>query len=824
VIDELLAEGVKRHQAGRLTEAESYYRRLLSAQPDHADALHLLGILAYQRGQPATSAELINQAINLNEHNASYFCSLGNALQAMKRFAEALAGYDKALALNSGYALALYNRGNVLLEMNRFGEALASYEKALELKPDYVEALGNRGLALQMLERFEEALTSYDRALALNPGYVEALCNRGNTFQKLERFEQALASYDEVLALKPDFAQGLYNRGSALQGLMRFEEALASYDGALTLNPNWVEALCNRGNTLQKLERFEEALASYEKVLALKPGFADAFYNCGIVLQELNRLDEALASYGKALAIEPGSAVARLNRGNMLMRLGRLGEALASYEQALVLKPGYPEALHNRGNVLLELNRIDEALASYEQAPDYIDAFGGAIWCINRLCDWRRKESVAAEVNAHIRDRRSIISPFTFLGYSSDLALQQQCAVNFAAGRLPRVLRPLSGAAARRPGKVRIAYLSADFRSHAMAHLTAELFERHDRSRFEVIALSYGVDDGSNMRKRLTSAFDRFADVRGMSDKSAALMLHNLGADIAIDLMGHTRDSRPGILAYRPAPVQASYLGYPGTMGASFIDYIIADETVVPFEHQPFYTEKIVQLPGCYQVNDSRRIISDRTPTRREAGLPEDGFVFCCFNQNWKITSEVFDVWMRLLHALDGSVLWLLQDNEGAERNLRDAAKARGIDPARLVFAGRLPSGGHLARHRLANLFLDTLPYNAHSTASDALWAGLPVVTRIGEAFAGRVAASLLKAIGLPELVTQDLAAYEALAFRLASDAKLLETYRNRLGQNRLTHPLFDTDRFRRQLEEAYLKMLEISLKGEQPEHFKLGD
>ena len=257
-------------------------------------------------------------------------------------------------------------------------------------------------------------------------------------------------------------------------------------------------------------------------------------------------------------------------------------------------------------------------------------------------------------------------------------------------------------------------------------------------------------------------------------------------------------------------------------MGARFIDYIIADETVAPFEHQPFYTEKIVQLPGCYQVNDSKRIISDNTPSRREAGLPDGGFVFCCFNQNWKITSEVFDVWMRLLEKLDGSVLWLLHDNEGAERNLRGAAKMRGIDPARLVFAGRLSSGEHLARHRVANLFLDTLPYNAHTTASDALWAGLPVVTQIGDAFAGRVAASLLKAIGLPELLTQDLATYEALAFQLASDAKLLEGYRSRLGENRLTHPLFDTDRFRRRLEEAYLQMLEIWLRGEQPKHFKL--
>jgi protein O-GlcNAc transferase len=367
---------------------------------------------------------------------------------------------------------------------------------------------------------------------------------------------------------------------------------------------------------------------------------------------------------------------------------------------------------------------------------------------------------------------------------------------------------------------VRIAYLSADFHRHATAYLMAELFERHDRSRFEIIGVSFGVDDKSEMRKRLVAAFDQFYDVRRKSDEEVAKLLHDRQVDIAIDLKGYTTDSRPGFLAYRPTPIQASYLGFPGTMGAEFIDYIIADETVVPFEHQPFYAEKIVHLPDCYQVNDTKRKIAERMPTRQEVELPEEGCVFCCFNNNWKITPEVFGVWMRLLHAVEGSVLWLLGDNESAERNLRKEAQARGIDPARLVFAGRLPLEDHLARHRLADLFLDTLPYNAHTTASDALWVGLPVVTRLGESFAGRVAASLLNAIGLPELVTHSIEDYEALALRLAKDPSLLEGYRNRLATNRLTHPLFDTDRFRRHIEAAYLQMWEIWQRGEQPRSF----
>jgi predicted O-linked N-acetylglucosamine transferase (SPINDLY family) len=371
-----------------------------------------------------------------------------------------------------------------------------------------------------------------------------------------------------------------------------------------------------------------------------------------------------------------------------------------------------------------------------------------------------------------------------------------------------------------RNNKVRVAYLSADFHQHATAYLMAELFELHDRSRFEIIGVSYGIDDKSEMRKRLVAAFDQFHDVLRKSDEEVAKLLHDLRIDIAIDLKGYTQDFRFGILAYRPAPIQASYLGFPGTIGAEFIDYIIADKTVAPFEHQVFYTEKIVHLPDCYQVNDTKRRIAERTPTRQETGLPDNGFVFCCFNNNWKITPDIFRVWMRLLHVVEGSVLWLLGDNKSAERNLRMEAQACGIDPARLVFASRLPLEGHLARYRVADLFLDTLPVNAHTTASDALWAGLPVVTRLGESFAGRVAASLLNAVGLSELVTHSIEDYEALALRLAKDPSLLEGYRNQLAKNRLTHPLFDTDRFRRHIEASYLQMWEIWQRGEQPRSF----
>jgi predicted O-linked N-acetylglucosamine transferase (SPINDLY family) len=721
------------------------------------------------------------------------------------------------LASAFSQALALHQAG-------RLAEAEKIYGQILKVHPKHFDSLHLVGVIYLQRGNHVESVRQIDLALKINPKAAYAHNNRGLALQKLKRLDEAMASYDKAIAYKSDYAEAFYNRGNTLKELQRLDDALASYDKAIVLKPDYVDAFNSRFNVLRELKRLDEALASYDKAIVLKPDYVDAFNNRGIALQELKRFDEALASYDKALALKPDYAEAFNNRGIALQELKRFDEALASYDKALALKPDYAEAFTNRGIALQELQRFDEALASYDRAlaakADHAHAFSGAAFCVIRLCDWDRRMWFARELGLHISGKKSIISPFLLLAYSDKPALQLQCARSYSDDQVPLVPRPFWTGATWRHDKLRIAYLSADFHRHATAYLITELFERHDRSRFQVIGVSFGVDDKSDMRRRLVVAFDRFYDVRRKDDEEVAKLLHDLQVDIAIDLKGYTQNSRPGILAYRPTPIQASYLGFPGTMGAEFMDYIIADETVVPFEHQPFYAEKIVHLPDCYQVNDTKRNIAVRTPTRQEAGLPEKGYVFCCFNNNWKITPEVFRVWIRLLHAVEGSVLWLFRENESAERNLRKEAQARGIDPVRLVFADRLPLEDHLARHRLADLFLDTLPYNAHTTASDALWVGLPVLTCMGNAFAGRVAASLLNAIGLPELVTHSIEDYEALALRLAKDPSLLEGYRNRLATNRLTHPLFDIDRFLQHIEAAYLKMWGIWQRGEQPRSF----
>ena len=810
-------------QQGKLTEAEKSVQTILQRQPTNFEALHLHGLIALQTGRIDRSLGLIAKAIKVNPNVPTAHCNLAIGFQRLGRHRDAVASYAKAIALKPDFAEAYNDRGNALRHLRRFDEALADCDRAIALKPDFAEAHDDRGTILQELGRSDEALASHDRAIALQPGFPEAHTNRGNALRALKRFDEALISHDKAIALRPDFAQAHVNRGNMLRDLNRPDEALASYDKAIGLRPGLAEAYVNRGSALRDLKRLDEALASYDKAIALRPDYAEAYSNRGKVLWDLRRLDEALANCDRAIALKPDYADAYNNRGNTLRDLGRPDEALASYDKAIALQPNYALAHSNRAGALADLKRYDEVVAGYAAAlaiePDLTTARKGIGMGAQLICDWTLTAKLAGE---SADDCLQNFTPFALLAQCDDPAVHLRSATYDILERIPISPQPLSSATTWRHDKVRIAYVSADFRDHAVAHLIAGLIESHDRSCFEVIGISLGADDRSTVRRRLAKAFDQFHSVRSESNLAVATLMHELEIDIAVDLLGHTRDSRPEILAHRPAPIQVNYLGYPGTTGASFIDYLIADPIVLPFDQQPFYTERIVHLPECYQVNDSKRMISEHTPSRIDAGLPEHGFVFCSFNNNFKINAPVFDIWMRLLRSVDGSVLWLLRDNAPAERNLRGAAAARGVDPARLMFADRLPVDQHLARHRLADLFLDTLPYNAHTTASDALWTGLPVVTCQGRAFAGRVAASLLNAVGLPDLVTGDLQAYEALALRLASDPALLSSLRDRLARNRLTHPLFDTDRARRHIEVAYTTMLELSRNGESPRNFSI--
>jgi protein O-GlcNAc transferase len=716
----------------------------------------------------------------------------------------------------------LYHLGLIRAQQNRLEEAVALFRRAIDQDPTSADALVNLAVAFEMLERPEQALAHAGKAITVRPDRAEAYFAAGNALKALGRIEEAVGRYEKAIALDPRYAEGYYNLGNALSALERHRQAIEQFDKALAIRPQYVKALNNRGIALQALRRPDEALKDFSKALAIRPNDVDALTNHGNALIALKRYAEGLDGLAKVLALEPDHAEAWHGRGNALQELKRYPEAIASFDRALAIKPDHADALNNRGYALLELKRPAEALASFEQALAIDPAhhsLSGAARCSAEICDWVRTATLSGELIARVASGKPI-DTFTFLGYCDDPGLLLQCARQAVQDLVPVTPPAVWSGKTSRDRKIRVAYLSADFKMHPTAYLAAELFELHDRSRFEILGVSFSRDDGSDIRARLLKGFDQFHDVQAKSDREVTTLLSERQVDIAVDLSGFTKDSRPRILSSRPALIQVNYLVFPATMGAGYMDYILADPIVLPFDQQPFFTERIVHLPDCYQVNDSKRAISAQTPTREQAGLPVQGFIFCCFNKNYKIKPPIFDVWMRLLRSVEGSVLWLLRDNQRAEENLRKEAAARGIDPARLVFADRTRLEDHLARHRLADLFLDTLPYNAHTTASDALWAGLPLVTCPGRSFVGRVAASLLHAAGLPELVTNNPEEYEALALRLATEPALLAGFRDRLQQNRLTCPLFDTDRFRRHIEAAYETMWEIWQRGESPRSF----
>jgi len=635
-----------------------------------------------------------------------------------------------------------------------------------------IDQLYGAALAAQKAGREAEAERLYLQILE-QASPPEVLVNLGNLLARQGRRDEALPLYDRAMAARPDFLEALFNRAGLLLELKRPEEALENYERVVALRPDLFIAWNNRGSALRALQRPEEALASFERAAALNPSHINALTNRAMALWDLRRLQDALAAADQALAVQPRHGEALYTRANILRDLGRMAEALANYEQVLALQPAHPHALN------------------------------GAAQAALTLCDWGKVEALTPQLKQNAATGPAVIQPFVLLGYDDDPALQRRCAENYVRRTVaPRA--PLAGKHYSHD-RIRLAYLSADFHQHPTAQLLAELFERHDRTRFEVTAVSFGPDDGSPMRARLKRAFDHFEDVPGKSDAEVAGWLKAREIDIAVDLNGHTHGARTGIFAHRPAPVQVNYLVYPGTMGAPFIDTILADRIVLPLDQQPFFSEKIIHLPDCYQANDATRVLLP-APARAQAGLPAEGFVFCSLNNGWKITRPVFDIWMRLLAQTEGSVLWLL-DGPHAD-NLRREASARGIAPSRLVFAPKLAPDQHLARHQLADLFLDTLPYGAHTSCSDALWAGLPVITCYGKAFPGRVAASLLKAIDLPELVTTRLGDYEAKALELAKNPALLTATKQKLLRNRRATPLYDSERFRQAIEAAYEKML----------------
>ncbi len=650
----------------------------------------------------------------------------------------------------------------------------------------------------------------------------DAAFQQGLALHQQGRLDQAEALYRDVLAAQPQHFGALHLTGLLHYQHGRFAAAVEWIERAIAVNPGVPDAHSNLALALLELKRPQEALARIDHAMGLRPPSPESLNNRGNALQALHRPAEALAEYDRALGLRPDYALAHSNRGNALRTLGRPAEALTAYDRALQIVPGYPDALNNRGRTLRDFKRFGEAAQVFAPLLSIVPLrpHVPGLWFDSRLqiCDWADYDGTVATLSAALERGEPVDVPQSAASYVLSPAVLRRCAETEVAGYGPGAARPPVSRA--RDGKRRhLAYLSYDFRTHAVAALIAGLIERHDRARFEVSAISYGPDDGGALRRRLQAGFDSFHDVSRQDDAAVAALMRSRGVDIAVDLAGLTAFHRIGILAARAAPVQVNYLGFPGTSGAPFVDYIIADPHTIPAGQERFYSEQVVRLPDTYQANDDARDPAAMASSRGNHGLPAEGFVFCSFNNAFKIRPQMFDIWMRLLRQVEGSVLWLLDDNKEATAILKREAERRGVPAARLVFAPREAMDAHVARQRHADLFLDTFPYNAHTTGSDALWVGLPLLTLAGQTFASRVATGLLHAAGVPELVAHTAADYEALALALARDPARLAAVKDKLNDVRQSR-LFDTRRFCRNIESAYETMQARHLRGEAPAAF----
>jgi protein O-GlcNAc transferase len=773
-IDQAFQQALALHRGGQIQNAAQLYEQILRRKPDHAGSLHMLGVVELSGGAFAKAKQRLNNAVRLLPQDAGVRVNLALALAECGEHAEALQRIDEALAINPTMAAARVNRLAILVKAGHY----------------------------------EAALQDSDALVSEGINHTEVQINRGIALLELQRPQEAVSCFEEVLKTAPQSAKASNNLAKALIGLKQFEAAMAQADCALSLQPHYPDAWSTKARALLGQGLVSNAEQVLRKALEAHPSTPALLLDHANCLIDLRRLNEAIQQVERALAAEPRNALGYAVGGRALAALGRHEDAIANFDKALNIDPDLRAALFAKAASEIDLKRFRQAIIHLKQC----DTDPSIIVPVQmQICDWQDFRRTREQLHdTAIKDQRN---PFPFLAMldnpESHLKIAQAHLEYLRLQQAKQIDFP-----ARLPGKIRVGYFSADYFNHATTHLMAELFESHDREHLEVHAFSLGPQRYDAAREKVAQSVHGFHDISGMTDQEAAALSRSLNIDIAIDLKGFTMDGRPGLFTERCAPIQVSYLGYPGTTGADYMDYVIADPIVIPPDQQRFFTEKPVYMPHSYQVNDSKRVISARNFARHELGLPDEGFVFCCFNNNYKILPDTFESWMRILQAVPKSVLWLFEGNDAVADNLRREAGNFGVHSDRLIFASRLPIDEHLARHSAADLFIDTLPYNAHTTASDALWAGLPILTLAGQSFAARVTASLLSAMNLSELITHTSQDYEAAAIRLATHPTELAALRARLQVQRKQSPLFDGKRFTRDLETAYRMMIERRQSG----------
>ena len=805
---------------GRLDEAAECYSKAITIDPGHAEGFLNLGFVLKEQKRYEEAEYQLRQAIAINPELEDAYYILGTLSQEQENLEDAIKNFSKVIELNPKFVRAYHDLSSLLLQTGQNERAKQAIEQSLLIYRELAGRQSSLGDNYCREQDFPRALACYQKVLSLIPDFAEAHSMLGSTQRDHGDFDMALACYDKTLALNSDDAEAHINAGSVFHARGQLDKAEECYRRAICIKPDSVEAYNNLGLLFANQKCPDEALSCYRQALELKPDSPEVLNNLGVLLRAQGKLDEAVVCLREALAFKPDLPNVHNNLGAIFMDQRKFEEARSCYQLALQYQPDYFLA-HNNLGVLSQLQgKLEQAMASYRQAlrfaPDLHQARANLLFVSQQLCEWMELEALSNAVREAVRERPpqevNLIPPFSFLAIPGSTGPEQKtCAHNWAQ----RICQTTSGVGkkmnfqfGREPRqKLRIGYLSADYRDHPVAHLMAQIFELHNRDRFHITAYSFGPNDGSSVRQRMEKAFDRFKDICEFSDEDSARQISQDGIDILVDLTGYTREARTAILAFRPAPVQVNYLGYAGTMGADFIDYLIADRFIIPPEQQQHYAEIVMRLPDSYMPRD-RSCKRLPQPSRKECGLPEDRIVFCCFNSTYKFSPAIFDIWCRLLNSIPGSVLWLSASHPLAQANLAREAEGRGVTADRLIWAPRTHLiEDHLARIQCADLFLDTTPYNAHTTCSDALWMGVPVITCAGETFPSRVAGSLLTALRTPELITRNLEDYYALALELATDKNKYASIRNKIIANRESAPLFDSTKFTRDLEHVYQQM-----------------
>ena len=813
------------HELGKLDLSIQSYQNSLDIEPDYAEAHNNLGNVFKEIGQLDNAINSYEKAIAIKPDYIEAYYSLGASFHEAGKLEDTIQCYEKVLELRPNFAGMHNNLGNVFRELGKFDKAVLSYEKAISITPDFVEVYYNLGITFQELRQLDSALVSYKKAIEIKSNYAEAFNNLGTLYKELQEFDNAIQSYQKAIEIKSDYAEAYNNLGILYKEIGQIGEALKSHENAIIVRPDYDEAHNNMGILFMELGQLDRSIESYRRAIKANEDFIEAINNLGLVLMNLGQTEEAIQYYQKALKIDQSFALTYNNLGVAYKNLHVHDAATKCFKKGIALDPNYVDAFCNYGHLLTEMGDLQEALLNYQQAykinqdTDYL--LGTIIHTKMHLCIWGDFANNLIKLQNQINDGQKRIDAFSFVALIDDPELQEKVSTIYFKDRNPRskLLPQIKNHPKHK--KIRIGYFSADFREHPVSYLTAELYEIHDRNQFEVHAFSYGPDTNDEMNLRIKAGVDYFHDVREMSHKEIALLSRSLEIDIAVDLSGATHSSRTEVFAMLAAPIQASYLGWLGTMGADYYDYLIAAEGMIPKRNQKYFTEKIVYLPS-YQVNDSKETLPEAIFSRKDIGLPKDSFVFCCFNNTFKITPIVFDSWARILKGVENSVMMIYVSNKLAQKNLIKEIKLRGISPERLVFGEQIQRNEYLDRYRLADLFLDTFPYNAGTTASDALKMGLPLLTLKGDSFNSREAANIVNAVNLPEMVTSSQEEYESLAIELANNPNKFSKIKTKLKENLSTAPLYDTAKFTKNIESAYMVMYERYHNDREPEHIYL--